>query len=63
MANGIASTTTNKLNNTCGDAEQIVGREPRERVSQDVLLNSQLALPRGRVNSAVMPCRYHNRDV
>ena len=36
-----------------GAAEQIVGREPRERVSHEALLNSQLALPRGRVNSAV----------
>ena len=34
-------------------AQQIVGREPRERVSQDALLNSKLTLPRGRVNSAV----------
>jgi hypothetical protein len=37
-----------------GDSEQIVGREPRKRVSHEAFVKSQLALPRGRVNSAVM---------
>jgi len=36
-----------------GRTQQIVGREPRSRVSYDALLNSRLALPRGRVNSDV----------
>jgi hypothetical protein len=34
-------------------AQQIIGREPRKRVSQGALVNQELALPRGRVNSAV----------
>ena len=36
------------------DAQQIVAREPRERVSHEALLNLQLALARRRVNSNVM---------
>ena len=36
-----------------GRTQQIVGREPRERISHEAFV-SQLALPRGRVNSDVM---------
>ena len=35
-----------------------MGREPRERVSQDALLNSQLTLLRGRVDSEVGLLRF-----
>lgn len=36
-------------------AQQIVRRERRERISHEALLNSQLTLSRGRVNSIVRP--------